>query len=204
MGMLFVVRHGESGWNRAHLTQGQSPAAPGLTMAGRRHAAAVAGRLAGSGATLVLASDLRRAVQTAAPVAARLAVPVRIEPRLRERGFGVAEGQPADRARPAELGVTSGVVTDPDAAPAGGESIRQLYERVAGLLEDLLASTPDSRIVLVTHGGVVRVIQALVAGLGPAGMPWPPVGNGSVLEIPVPESARAAAGGSHGYSQSIL
>lgn len=204
MSTLFVVRHGESGWNRAHLTQGQSPAAPGLTRTGRRHAAAAAARLAGSGATLVLSSDLRRALQTAAPIAVRLAVPVRIEPRLRERGAGVAEGHPADRFRPAELGVTSGVVTDPDAAPAGGESIRELYERVAGLLGELLASTPDGRIVLVTHGGVVRVAGARLAGLGPAGMPWPAVLNGSVLEIPFPESARAAAGNGNGRAESIL
>jgi probable phosphoglycerate mutase len=204
MGRLFVVRHGESGWNRAHLSQGQSPAAPGLTRAGRKHAAAAASRLAGSGATLVLTSDLRRAVQTAAPVAARLAVPALIEQRLRERALGAAEGWPADRVRPADLGVTGGLVTDPDAAPAGGESIRELYERVAGLLDDLLAGTPDSRIVLVTHGGVVRVAQAMRAGLGPAGMPWPPVANCSVLEIPFPESARAVAGKGHGRFLSIL
>ena len=198
MGRLFVVRHDESRWNRAHLTQGQSPAAPGLTRTGRRHAAAAAARLAGSGATLVLTSDLRRAVETAAPIAAWLAAPVRIEPRLRERALGVAEGQPADRACPADLGVTGGLVTDPDAAPAGGESVRQLYERVGGVLDDLLASAPDSRIVLVTHGGVVRVTLARLAGFGPAKMPWPPVPNGWVLEIPFPESARAAAGGGHG------
>ena len=164
-GTLFLVRHGESGWNRERLIQGQSRMAPGLTRAGRGDAAAAAGDLAGSGADLVLASDLRRAVETALPIAARLGVPIGIEPRLRERLLGTAEGHPADQVDPRELGVTGRHVTDPDARPPGGESVRQLYYRVTGLLgicctrsaaRDLLASSPGRRLVLVTHGGLPR------------------------------------------------
>jgi len=74
-GALFLVRHGESGWNRERLIQGQSRMAPGLTTAGREDASGAADDLAGSGADLILASDLRRAVETALPIAARLGVP---------------------------------------------------------------------------------------------------------------------------------
>jgi hypothetical protein len=59
-GALFLVRHGESGWNRKRLIQGQSRAAPGLTVAGRTDAVADGGNLADSGAVFILASDLRR------------------------------------------------------------------------------------------------------------------------------------------------
>lgn len=182
-GRLFIVRHGESGWNRLGLVQGQSPAAAGLTGRGREHAAAAAGRLAGSGATLILTSDLRRARETALPIAAGLGVPTRLEPRLRERDLGAAEGRPADEVTPAETGFAGERVTDPDARPAGGESIRELYQRVTGLLAELAASLPDGRIVLVTHGGPVRVARAYLAGLSAAAMSWPPVLNGSVLEV---------------------
>jgi 2,3-bisphosphoglycerate-dependent phosphoglycerate mutase len=182
-GRLFLVRHGESGWNRERLIQGQSPAAPGLTQAGREHAAEAARYLSGSGASLVLSSDLLRARQTAAPIAARLGAPVRLEPRLRERAFGTAQGRPSDQADLRELGFADELVTDPDASPAGGESLRQLHERICGLLGELLTDGPDRRIVLVTHGGPVRVARAYLAGLGAGKMPWPPVLNGSVLEI---------------------
>lgn len=193
MGPLYLVRHGESVWNRAQLVQGQSPDAPGLTPAGRAHAAAVAGQLAGSGAAFVLSSDLWRAEETAAPIAARLGAPVRLERRLRERALGAAEGRPAAEVGPDELGFSRQTVTDPDVAPAGGESLRQLYVRITSLLAHLLdgswaadsQQTPgDGPVVLVTHGGPVRVAQAWLAGLGPDGMTWPQVRNGSLLEVP--------------------
>jgi len=183
MTQLFLVRHGESGWNREGLVQGQSPDAPGLTGTGRAQAARVAARLAGTGATLVLTSDLRRAAETAAFIARRLWAPVRTEPRLRERAIGAAEGRRNDDVDVAELGFLGTTVIDPDAAPAGGESLRQLYARVTGLLGALLADSADRRVVLVTHGGPVRVTQAWLAGLGPAGMPWPEVLNCEVLPL---------------------
>jgi probable phosphoglycerate mutase len=183
MARLFLVRHGESGWNRAHRVQGQSPAAPGLTRKGLAQAAVVAAQLDRSGATLVLTSDLPRAVQTARPIAGRLGAPLRIEPRLRERSLGAAEGRDSDEVGPAELGFDGERVIDPDAAPPGGESLRQLYDRVTRLLCGLLEESQDRRIVLVSHGGPVRVTQAWLAGLGPAQMSWPPVLNCAVLPV---------------------
>jgi 2,3-bisphosphoglycerate-dependent phosphoglycerate mutase len=187
-GTLFLVRHGESGWNRERLIQGQSRAAPGLTTAGRADAAAAASNLADSGAAFILASDLRRAAETARPIAARLGVPIWFEPRLRERRLGVAEGRPSDQIGPGDLGVTGRRVTDPDAWPPGGESVRQLYERITSLLSELLSSSPDRRIILVTHGGPIRVACAYRAGLGVGEMTWPAVPNGSIVEVPGPEA----------------
>jgi broad specificity phosphatase PhoE len=168
--------------------------APGLTTAGREDAAAAARDLAGSGADLILASDLRRAVETALPIAARLGVPIRLEPRLRERLLGTAEGRPADQVDPGDLGVTGGHVTDPNARPPGGESVRQLYDRVTGLLRDLLrgdllGSTPP-RLILVTHGGPIRVAGACLAGLGAAEMTWTTVPNGSLVAVSPARTSR--------------
>lgn len=198
-GTLFLVRHGESGWNRERLIQGQSRMAPGLTTAGREDAAVAAGHLAGSGADVILASDLRRAVETARPIAARLGVPIRLEPRLRERLLGTAEGRPSDQVGAGDLGVAGGLVTDPDARPPGGESVRQLYDRVAGLLRELLdgelldrklpGGSPGRRLILVTHGGPVRVARAYLAGLGAGEMAWPTVPNGSILAVSAAEMA---------------
>lgn len=200
MSRVFLVRHGESGWNRAELVQGQSPAAPGLTGSGLRQAAEAAGQLAATlpdTPALILASDLRRTMQTAAPIARALGGPVWLEPRLRERSCGMLEGQPLDQVSPAVTGVSARSVIDPDAVPAGGESVRQFYRRVTGLLALVCAGRwPDGLlspgtvrsggrpVVLVTHGGVVRVTRAWLAGLGPAEMVWGSVSNASVLELP--------------------
>jgi alpha-ribazole phosphatase len=130
-------------------------------------------------------------VETALPIAARLGVPVRLEPRLRERLLGTAEGRPSDQVDPGELGVTSTRITDPDACPPGGESVRQLYDRVTSLLGELLSSSPGRRIIVVTHGGPIRVARAYRAGLGVKEMTWSAVPNGSIVTVPSAEVARS-------------
>src|SRR5271166_4238418 len=131
---LFLVRHGESDWNIEGLVQGQLPAAPGLTRTGVEQALAAAEALAITAAELVLSSDLRRATETASLIAARLGVPLQLDPRLRERALGAAEGRSSVALDPAEIGYSGEVVTDADARPAGGESLRQLHARVSRFL----------------------------------------------------------------------
>ena len=81
----------------------------------------------GCDAGSVVTSDLRRAVETAEIIATRLALPLTEEPRLRERRLGVAEGRPAAELWvPGAGGADRARVVEPDAAPEGGESIRQL------------------------------------------------------------------------------
>lgn len=199
MTRLLLVRHGESGWNAAGLVQGQSAAAPGLTARGRAQMAAVAdevcGRVAGAGPVRLLASDLRRAVESAEVLAARLAVPVALDPRWRERSFGVLEGGPAPPATE-WTGVAGERVVDPDRSPPGGESVRQLAERVAGALADLADAAargdePPGTVVVVTHGGVVRVAVAVRAGVPVGDMVWGPVGNAAAVLLTLPRPAPA-------------
>jgi broad specificity phosphatase PhoE len=118
-------------------------------------------------------------------------VPIGLEPRLRERRLGAAEGRPSDQVCPGHLGVTGTRITDPDACPPGGESVRQLYERVTGLLSELLSSSPGRRIILVTHGGPIRVALGYRAGLGVGEMTWPAVPNGSVVAVSSAEAGLA-------------
>lgn len=63
---LWLVRHGESGWNVAGRIQGQSPAAPGLTATGREQASHAALELARRAPRipLIVASDLTRTTET--------------------------------------------------------------------------------------------------------------------------------------------
>lgn len=177
---MWFVRHGESGWNARGLIQGQSPAAPGLSPAGRLQVAAAAASLLGCGAGAVLTSDLARAFESAVIVAERLGVPLRVERRLAERALGAAEGAPSSCYPVRELGVCDGTVVDPDAAPPGGETVRQLVRRVEGLLAELDARACEP-LVLVTHGGVVRAAQAILEGDALEQMPWREVGNAAVI-----------------------
>ena len=90
MTSFLLLRHGETVWNRAGRLQGwqDSP----LSEAGCAQAEALAARLADERVDLLVASDLGRTRQTAAPIAARLGLDVVAEAGLRERCYGELEG----------------------------------------------------------------------------------------------------------------
>jgi broad specificity phosphatase PhoE len=141
IGTLWLVRHGESTWNTLGLTQGHNDQAE-LTGRGRRQAAEVAERFAEVSVRAIYASDLRRAQQTAAPLAAAAGVPVVLDARLRERNLGVLEGTLAAGNGPSVTGLDlkAGLLTDPDTRPEGGESVRDLYRRAAAFCHELQSS----------------------------------------------------------------
>lgn len=187
---VWLVRHGESTWNALGLCQGHHPG-PALTARGWRQARRCAAALAHEPIGLLATSDLRRAAETAAPIGAALGLTPTVDPRLRERSLGDAEGRPSAALESRWSGVADGRVVDPDAAPAGGESVRQLYRRVVECVAELLGQGTGD-LVLVCHGGVVRVLRAWVAGVGPEAMDWPDVRNALAVRcvVPVPEGAR--------------
>jgi 2,3-bisphosphoglycerate-dependent phosphoglycerate mutase len=181
---LWLVRHAESTWNSKGLVQGQRD--PGLSPNGRRQVARCVRTLAAEGAPEALySSDLRRARESAVPIAEAFGLVVRVEPALRERSLGDAEGSPAAMLGPERSGVSSGRVVDADAAPIGGESVRELYERVASCAARIL-SLHRGDLVLVCHGGVVRALSAWLDGVAPDEMAWPEVENGVPILRRVP------------------
>ncbi|KAA9151174.1 histidine phosphatase family protein [Amycolatopsis acidicola] len=175
---LRLVRHGESEWNLAGRVQGQSPEAGPLTAKGREQAARAAGALAGCGAEAIISSDLSRARETAAIIAAELGLDVFTDPGLREQDLGFLEGRrfsdPLGEGTVQD--VIDGLWREPRRHPEGGESILDLYERTHRVL-----SRYDGRdLVLVAHGGPVRV--ATTTADPSAGEPVPrlPVENAAV------------------------
>ncbi len=179
---VVFVRHGESGWNRAGRLQGQAAEAPGLTARGMVQARQVAASLVGAGARLVITSDLRRARETASVIASMLGVPLTYDRRLRERAMGVVEGRPAASVPPELLGIAGGVVHDVRCAPAGGETLEAMARRVRQFVADL-RSRVRGTIVVVTHGGVMRVARWQAGGGELEGMPWTGVANGTTWTL---------------------
>jgi 2,3-bisphosphoglycerate-dependent phosphoglycerate mutase len=180
--VLWLVRHGESTWNTLGLAQGHCDRAR-LTPRGARQARQVASQLRGQPIGAVYASDLQRAVMTAAPLAAALGLATVRDSRLRERSLGVLEGT-ASAAVPAALsGVAGGRVLDPDARPPDGESLRDLYWRVAGFADDILSPSPPAQTAVVAHGGTLRVLAAYLRGVPVERMSWEPVTNGAVTAV---------------------
>jgi alpha-ribazole phosphatase len=83
---ILLARHGETEWNRIGRWQGHAD--PPLNEAGRLQAVELAERLARDGITVIYASDLRRASETAQVIGERLGLEVHEDPALREIDVG--------------------------------------------------------------------------------------------------------------------
>jgi probable phosphoglycerate mutase len=163
---LLLIRHGETAWNAEHRIQGHLDIP--LSTSGFRQAQRLAERLAGEAIAAVYSSELARAWFTALPLAERLGVEVSAEPRLRERSFGIFEGLTLDEVahrHPQEFAQWRG--RDPDWQLEGGESGRQLIDRVLAALQDIVARHRGSTIAVVSHGGVLDVVYRSARAL-----PW--------------------------------
>lgn len=165
MTRLVVWRHGHTDWNGGDRVQGQSDTA--LNDLGREQAAAAAPLLAALQPDAIVSSDLRRAVDTAQALAALTGLPVRTDPRVRERHYGlwqgltmptIAERFPAEYARWLAGDQSPGCEV---------ESLDDLGKRVGEALQDAADAVPGGTIVIATHGGAAR--QGCGQLLG-----WPP------------------------------
>src|SRR3984957_3839498 len=201
---LWLVRHGESTWNLAGLAQGFNDEAE-LTERGLRQATTAAAQFGYRPVRAIYSSDLRRAQQTAAAFAAVLGLPVQTDSRLRERSLGDLEGSPHSVITPEVTGFADGLVIDPDTRPSAGESLRDLYQRAASFCDDLAAGLRGARpfagldgpatagtapgsacgdVLVIAHGGTVRVLDAYVHGVAVDQMTWRPVDNATIVRIP--------------------
>lgn len=182
-GTLWLVRHGESTWNIRGLAQGHCDEAR-LTPRGERQAWELATELRTQNIRTLYASDLRRALETAAPLAEVLGLAVNRDARLRERSLGVLEGTASAAISPKVTGLGVNRVADPDARPDGGESVRDLYQRAASFADELAARDHPGDVAVVAHGGTLRVLFAYLHGIAVERMAWEPLENGRILRCP--------------------
>lgn len=147
MTTLLLVRHGETDWNAEGKLQGHTDRP--LNDFGRRQANTLADRLAGEEIAAIYSSDLARAKETAEIVGARIGVPVVVDPDLREKNWGTWEGLTGDERLRVEF---------------EGESTEEHRNRTLGAIARIVERHPGERVVVVTHGGSVRRVQAAVSG----------------------------------------
>jgi broad specificity phosphatase PhoE len=183
--VLWLVRHGETTWNSMGWIQGHVDAAR-LTRLGRRQARRAAEQLGDERVGAVVSSDLYRARRTASVIAERSACEVRTDRRLRERCFGIAEGVPSTRIGPTVSGIHDGYVVDEHTRAPGGESLHDVYLRCASFLRSLYERPEDGNVVVVAHGGSIRMLRALAAQVELRGLAWDTVPNASIYRLVVP------------------
>jgi probable phosphoglycerate mutase len=176
---IWLVRHGESTWNASGLVQGQADG-PVLTAAGRAQAESVADAVRSLPIRTLVTSDLTRAQETAAIIGERLSLTWVRDAAVRERNFGTAQGRPLGELGTEVSGVRDGRVVDPGARPPGGESLQDLSRRVGTFFCRLAAVEHRGDVLVVTHGGVIRMALAQCDGVPPPRMAWGDAPNGGL------------------------
>ncbi len=115
---------------------------------------------------LIVSSPLKRCAAFAHELAAERRTPLLFEPDVRELHFGAWEGQTALALmvdQEAELGQ---FWNDPYAfTPPDGEPVLAFAQRVLSAIERLAADHDGKRVLLISHGGVMRLLLAQARGL---------------------------------------
>jgi alpha-ribazole phosphatase len=151
MTQLCLVRHGQTDWNLEGRYQGQSDVP--LNNKGIEQANSLVDKLKGQNFSAVYTSDLKRAQQTAEPIANVLGLPIKIEPRLREINQGEWEGVLVDEIRTRYAEIWSKRTVDPaNVRPPGGETVREVATRVYAALDDISRLFPNGQVLIVSHG----------------------------------------------------
>ena len=148
MTTILLIRHGETVDNARQIMQGQTQGE--LNEEGRAQARQVAERLTAEQIDAVVASDLRRAIQTAEIIAAPHGLSVQTTELLRERDWGSFTG----RFIPDLRGETW---------PDDIESEETLLQRALTFLKYITTTYPDKRVVAVGHGIINKAILAVYA-----------------------------------------
>lgn len=162
--ILTLVRHGETPANLEGVWHGSIDTP--LTERGIAQALRVARYLAERhpDASALYASDLQRARETARAIERALGLPLRLEPALREYHLGEWEGKSYQELHE-EHRLWHHMKRDPDFAPHGGESPRQVTDRFTSALRSIAAAHPGQRVVVVSHGGALAMaLGALLDG----------------------------------------
>jgi probable phosphoglycerate mutase len=164
MTRLFLARHGQTDANVRMAIDSAPPGGP-LTEQGRRQAEELADSMATEQIVGVYASTAIRAQQTAQPIADQHDVRVQITEGLHEVGVGDLEGNTDHDSLRAFAEVFRAWAVDGDLSRTmpGGESGQQIVDRFTKALEGIQAAHRDGTVVVVSHGGILRLVTPLLA-----------------------------------------
>lgn len=183
---FILIRHGETDWNRELRFQGQLDVP--LNAMGQEQARRVGERLSPEFADHLIASDLLRTQQTAAPISllrpAQTALAAQLNAGFREQSFGKLEGMSVPEIQ-ANLPDVWALWTqfDADYTVDGGETARQFHTRVMRTMSALAQTYPNKTLVVVTHGGVLDMIYRTAQGQVLSGPRVAEIPNGGINRV---------------------
>jgi len=175
---IFLIRHGETDWNREKIWQGLR--GPGLNTNGREQIKSAALKLKDANIMKLYSSDIRRAVETSQIISKFLDLDFVTEPAFRERDMGDYTGLPESEVlkRNPGLEFQHGFLGSNDLPSV--EKWGSFVNRVIGGLRDIISGI-EGNTAIVTHGGVIYIALAYFDKTKV--LPVVPNGNVSVVRV---------------------
>ncbi|MFH0914690.1 MAG: histidine phosphatase family protein [Chloroflexota bacterium] len=160
---IILVRHGETEWNVAEIFRGRLDIA--LNETGLRQAELLARELSGWKLAAVYSSPLKRALQTAEPIARYHELVVKTSPGLTDLNFGEWQGRAREEVKNKYPQIYTEWIESPHKVRVpGGESLDEVRERATRLVEEVVAQHQGT-VVLVSHRVITKVLICALLGL---------------------------------------
>lgn len=180
---LFLVRHGETEYNKNGLMQGRGIDAP-LNEDGKHQAQMVAKFLETEGAGEIISSSMRRAIETAVPLSENTGQNIQSYGELDEMNFGHLEGKKtADVQEELHEIHKRWASGDIKYAIPGGESPAEVFERADSRIRCILNSGGHQTKVFILHGRLIRILLSKWLGYGLKNMHKIKHQNGAINHI---------------------
>lgn len=134
----------------------------------------------------IISSPLSRCREFAQQLSQQHAIPMSLEPRLQEVGFGAWEGQTSAEISANDPDLIFKFKRDPIIyRPQGAEPVADFYQRVSQAWDEIATAHDGQHVLIVCHAGVIRMILAHILGMPPANAYRIQVGSAAVSRITV-------------------
>lgn len=153
---LYLIRHGQTQWNVDHRIQGHTDTT--LTKEGEDQAHKQRKLLKDIVFSKVYSSDLIRAQRTAEILNLERKLALQTTKMLRERNFGVYQGKSMEEGKKKLWGLLDKYSEHPHIKESGVETNEQMIARVILFLREVSVAHEGETILIVSHGGVMRVL----------------------------------------------
>ena len=165
---IYVVRHGQTKWNLEGRIQGKTDIE--LNEKGREQAKTIRDLIAKYDIDLIISSPLKRAKETAEIINSKLKCPIIFDKALEERGYGEFEGEVRKLIEDEIVNSQMLHNYNLNLDYKGIEPIKDLCNRVWGLLDSIKEKYKNKNILLISHGGVIRAINGYFEGVDEDGV----------------------------------
>jgi alpha-ribazole phosphatase len=141
---------------------------------------------------IVVASTLQRCAAFARELALARGLPLRLDARLAEYNFGRWQGVPIEKIAEEQGDALGRFWADPVAhPPPGAETFDAFRDRLSAALDDVAAEAVDQRVLVITHGGAIRLLRCLVEKRSYGDMAGIDVPHASLHPLPWPARVTA-------------